>query len=188
MMRRWRFNLWYYLKPGWDTGISPPELLAFIQTHPPGRALDLGCGTGTNVITLARHGWQVTGLDFAGRAIRTARQKAQAAGVQVELRVADVSDRRELTGAYDLILDMGCFHSLSPEKRAAYRENIKHRLRPGGAYLLYTFLKSEPAGPEIGLSEAEVAEFGHFLNLRSRQDSHDQAAGRRSTWLFFERS
>ncbi|HZD55845.1 MAG TPA: class I SAM-dependent methyltransferase, partial [Anaerolineales bacterium] len=69
ILRRIFFNLWYYREPPWDTGISPPELLAFIESHPAGQALDLGCGTGTNVITLARNGWQVTGVDFAPRAI-----------------------------------------------------------------------------------------------------------------------
>src|SRR5689334_21905005 len=52
MLRRLSFNLWYFRNPPWDSGISPPELLEFIQTHPAGKAIDLGCGTGTNVITL----------------------------------------------------------------------------------------------------------------------------------------
>ena len=52
-LRRLSFLLWYFRDPPWDTNISPPELLDFINRHPPGRVLDLGCGTGTNVITLA---------------------------------------------------------------------------------------------------------------------------------------
>jgi len=63
--RRIFFNLWYYRDHPWDTGISPPELMDFNQTYPPGRALELGCGTGINVITFVRREWQVAGLDFA---------------------------------------------------------------------------------------------------------------------------
>jgi 2-polyprenyl-3-methyl-5-hydroxy-6-metoxy-1,4-benzoquinol methylase len=85
------FNLWYFKKPPWDTGVSPPELIGFIATHPPGRALDLGCGTGTNVITLAQHGWQVTGVDFARKAIVMGKRKVRQAGVNADLRVGDVT-------------------------------------------------------------------------------------------------
>ncbi len=127
-LRRLRFNLRYYRNPPWDTGVSPPELMDFIKGYSmgsrPGRALDLGCGTATNVITLAQHGWQVTGVDFARIAIGMARRKARRAGVKVDLRVGDVIQEGVADGAYDLVLDIGCFHSLTPEGRVAYVRNL----------------------------------------------------------------
>ena len=71
---RLRHQLMYLVgfKP-WDSGVSPPELVAAVegpQALPPGRALDLGCGTGTNAIYMARHGWDVTGADLVGRPLR----------------------------------------------------------------------------------------------------------------------
>ena len=45
---------------------------------PAGRALDIGCGTGDNSIYLAKHGWQVTGVDFVAKAVDKARAKAAA--------------------------------------------------------------------------------------------------------------
>ncbi len=45
---------WMYWrgKPRWDTGITPPEVVQLVEAEhfPPGRALDIGCGTGTNVV------------------------------------------------------------------------------------------------------------------------------------------
>ncbi|MDK1118669.1 MAG: methyltransferase domain-containing protein [Anaerolineae bacterium] len=70
MFRNLFFKLIYYFKPPWDTGISPPELFDFIKNNPAGAAIDLGCGTGTNLIRLAQAGWDVTGVDFVARAIK----------------------------------------------------------------------------------------------------------------------
>src|SRR5215813_7180231 len=102
MFRRLFFQYMYFLKPPWDTDISPPELFEFIKTHRPGRAIDIGCGTGTNVITLAKAGWKVTGIDFAPRAIKIARKKLNQAGVQAELLIQDATKLQGITGLFDL--------------------------------------------------------------------------------------
>src|SRR2546426_628882 len=74
------FSLWYWLprRPPWDTGIVPPEVERFVASHPPGRALDLGCGTGTNVVYLADQGGTAPGGDFAGRAVGITRDDVAA--------------------------------------------------------------------------------------------------------------
>ena len=45
----------------------------------PGRAIDIGCGTGTNCKYLLDHGWDVTGVDFVPRALAVAKRKAPGA-------------------------------------------------------------------------------------------------------------
>jgi SAM-dependent methyltransferase len=184
-LRRLSFNLWYNWKPPWDTGISPPELMDFISHHPPGHALDLGCGTGTNVITLAQHGWQATGVDFARRAIQKARRKAHQANVLADFRVEDVTRLKGLSGPFDLVLDMGCFHSLPPEGRQAYLINLDRLLAPDGTFLLYVFFRnSNASGP--GLEESDLLAFHANFSLVDRQEGSERGM-RRSAWLTYHR-
>ena len=183
--RNWfRYNLWYFRKPPWDSGISPPELLLFIHENPPGRALDLGCGTGTNTITLARQGWEVTGIDFALRAIRDARRKAVEADVQVNFLVGDATSLKGVSGTFTLILDIGCYHSLPPNRQMAYQDNLEKFLSHGGSFLLYTFRKDKGDGSP-GLTEDDIESIARRLKLTSRKDSQDPNR-RPSSWLRFQ--
>ena len=189
-MKRILFNLWYFRKPPWDTGISPPELLAFLESHPPGRALDLGCGTGTNVITLAQHGWQATGVDFALRAVQQARRKARRAGVTARFLVDSVTRLEGVQGPFDLVLDIGCFHNLSLTEKGDYLRSLERLLAPGGTYLLYAFFKgsSEPGSLETGsgLYESDLTALSTRFRLVDRQDGFNRRT-RPSAWFTFEK-
>lgn len=182
-------HLYYFISylgnPPWETGVSPPELLDFIRAHPPGRALDLGCGTGTNTITLAQHGWQVTGVDFIGKAVRQARRKAVYAGVSADFRQGDITRLDNLPDHFDLILDMGCFHSLSPYGKTIYSKNLARWLSPGGTFLLYAFITS-PENSLTGVSEADLASLCSSLELIDRKDGSER--GRMpSAWFTFKK-
>jgi len=179
--KRLFFRLLYLKTPPWDSGISPPELNAFLENHPPGRALDLGCGTGTNLLTLRQQGWEVTGIDFVPKAIRQARRKARQAGLQVHLIAGDVSNPRLYQGAYDLILDMGCYHALNPGQRKKYRANITNHLSAQGTYMLYGFITEDRGG----ISEEDVTAFEQGFRLEKRVDSSDQS-GPASAWFWFK--
>ena len=172
--QRISYALMYFSKPPWDTGISPPELMEHIQTHAPGRALDLGCGTGTNVLTLAQHGWQATGVDFIPKAIQQAKRKARQAGLQAQFYLDDVARLQGIRGPFDLVLDMGCFHSLAPASRAAYLQNLERLLASGGTFLLYAFLREGSEPGDRGLTEAEIAAIANRFELVKRVDSTER--------------
>lgn len=183
LLHRLRFSLFYLSDPPWDTGISPPELIDFISKHPPGRALDLGCGTGTNVITLAQAGWQATGVDFIPRAIRIAKRKARQAGVQADFRVGDASDLKGIEGPFDLALDIGCYHSLG-EKKTTYLRRLASRLAPGGHWLMYGFFNLRLLRSNSGLSESDLALASDSFSLVWRQDGTERGA-RPSAWFLY---
>jgi ubiquinone/menaquinone biosynthesis C-methylase UbiE len=178
------FNLWYFRKPPWDSGITPPELFEFIQTHPAGRAIDLGCGTGTNVITLAKTGWQVTGVDFAARAIQMAKRKTRNARVSADLFVDDATQLKNITGQFDLVLDIGCFHGVTD--KAAYLRQLKRILAPNGFWLVYGFFKTEESASAPGFSAADLEMISsQNLTLRSRTDGFDKRE-RPSVWMLYQ--
>ena len=185
LFRRLSFMLWYYRRPPWESGKVPPEVKDFIQNHPAGRALDLGCGSGTSSIALAQAGWETTGVDFVPRAIRQAKQKARMAGVEVDFRLADVTRLGDFPHRNDLVLDIGCFHGLSPAGKSAYLKQLERLLVPGGTWLLYGFFKPrETVGPGLVLEDVEHAE--HRLRLLQRQDGQDRG-DRPSAWFWFQR-
>jgi SAM-dependent methyltransferase len=176
-VRRLLFTVWYWL-PGrrrWDTGVTPPELERFVGSHPSGRALDLGCGTGTNVVYLARRGWEAVGVDFASRAIAKARRRARDAGVSSTFIVGDVT-RLDVTGPFDLALDIGCLHSIAVTGRAGYATGLARLVRPGGTFLLYAFA---PGGAAVGLSAEDVrATFAGGFDIVGIEEGK----GRPSAW------
>ncbi len=184
--KRWKYE-WRYLfdQPVWDTGISPPELREYLSTHSPGRALDLGCGTGTNVVTLAKAGWQVSGVDFSRRAIGLARRKLKQHGLEAELWVESVTQLRPIKPSFDLILDIGCFHQLENKEREKYSRHIRRLLKPGGDYLLYAHYRMSPQDT-YGINETDVERFLSFLRLIRRTEGLERQS-RLSVWLWFHK-
>ena len=185
-MARWlQFNLMYLSRPPWDSGLSPPELLKFIGTHAPGNAIDLGCGTGTNLLTLAKAGWTVTGVDFALKAVMAARRRLSREGISGEVRAGDVSRLELVQGSYDLVLDIGCYHGLDQPSRESYRNNLSAIMKPEAHYLLYAHLQDADNAGGYGLNQADIDAFQTQMTLTSRADGGDPT-GRASTWLSFQ--
>src|SRR5262245_63659106 len=72
------------------------ELVEGVSAPPPGRALDLGCSSGRNTLYLARHGWEVTGVEIAAHDLSLARRSALEAGLSPTLVAGDVTKLDEL--------------------------------------------------------------------------------------------
>jgi SAM-dependent methyltransferase len=102
----------------------------------PCRAIDLGCGTARNVVYLAQHGFDVTGVDFIAAAIELGRIRAQEAGVEANLVVDDLTNLQHINGAFDLLVDYGTLDDLSPSHRDLYMKNVLPLTHPGSLFLL----------------------------------------------------
>lgn len=169
----------------WDTKSPCSELIKTLDRGvvPPSRALDLGCGTGTNAIYLAQKGFDVTAVDISELALDKAREKAKTAEVNVRFM------RRELPNLYlsgeefGFIFDRGCFHSLRYGDRLKYARMLSGLTRGGSIFLLLTGNAKEPRNPgPPTLREEEIREtfsgLFDFIWIREfRFDVTDDAQG-----------
>jgi 2-polyprenyl-3-methyl-5-hydroxy-6-metoxy-1,4-benzoquinol methylase len=119
-----------------DTPVDK-AMVQLAEERPPGRALDLGCGTGQNSIWLATRGWTVTGIDIVPKAIAVAQARAAEAGVDVDFRVADVTVF-EPEHAYDLVLSTYALPRVGNGRDLAL-QMASDAVGPGGTLLICEF-------------------------------------------------
>jgi SAM-dependent methyltransferase len=179
-----RYRLLYRLGlTPWERDEVPAQVREIGAELPPGRALDIGCGTGRDAVYLAQRGWTVTGVDAVAQAIDAARERAAAAGVTVEWVLGDVTKLEQLRigSNYDLVLDRGCFHGLPDDAREACARGVNALTAPGATLLMFAFSPGfhGPAPRGIGADEIEKR-FG--LGWKLVSSARDPAA-RLPPWL-----
>src|SRR5262245_36300786 len=160
----------------WHREAPDGFVLDVVASRPtPGRALDLGCGSGVFSVWLAKKGYEVTGVDFIPRAIEMSKERAAAEGAKVDFVRADLLSW-EGAGPYDVIVDSGCLHSLIGGDVRRYRAQLLRWLAPGGDYVLGHFgrrhaLDWRPVGPTRRTREQLVGLFAPELTVVRHQQS-----------------
>lgn len=96
------------------------------RKRPFGRALDIGTGSGIWGIELARRGWDVTGVDLVEKALARARDRVNAASVEMTLVRGDVTELSKLNlgSGFRLILDTGTFHDFDEAQRIGMARGV----------------------------------------------------------------
>jgi SAM-dependent methyltransferase len=103
-----------------------------LPARPGGRLLDVGCGSGAFVRTMAELGWRAEGIDPDPAAVASAR----AAGLAVTAGTLEAIDDSEHGGAYDAITFSHVIEHLHDP--AADLERARRLLRPGGMLWIAT--------------------------------------------------
>jgi SAM-dependent methyltransferase len=157
------FDEVYRGRAPWDIGGAQPDLLALIEELPPAEpVLDLGCGTGDLVITLARRGRRVIGIDFAVAAIEEAQARASALPrsdrERVRFEVADALRPTAYAGSVGGIVDSGFYHLFDIDQRRALAAELYAALPEGGRYHMLGFAVEIPS-PDAPrqVTSAEIA-------------------------------
>lgn len=140
-----------------DHGLRDPavraawqRLLAGLLPEPPASVADLGCGTGSLSVLLARDGHRVVGVDRSAAMLELAAAKADAAGVAVEFRRGDAAAPPLDVGAFDVVLSRHVVWAL-PDPGAALGRWVA-LLAPAGRLVLVEGRWSTGAG----LTRAEL--------------------------------
>jgi SAM-dependent methyltransferase len=172
----------------WDTGIVPPEVVAWVTSGriAEGWALDLGCGSGVSSRYLARHGFRVLGIDLALSALARARSASARDSLGADFCAGDVADLSFARVIASLALDVGCFHTLAPDRRQAYTDSLASHITSGGYYLLYAFEDGSGRNDVPGIGPREIASLAPYFTLLWARHGLDQ--GRPSAWYLFRRS
>jgi SAM-dependent methyltransferase len=127
--------------------------------QPPfGPALDLGCGGGLWSIELARRGWEVTGVDLVPKALRTARERAAKAGVEVRFVEGDIAALRaaEVGSGFQLLLDFGAVHGLKEAQREAVGREVSAVAAANATLLTLAFPPARRGPLPRGMSQADI--------------------------------
>jgi SAM-dependent methyltransferase len=159
----------------WERDEPLEPLVELVEALPPGRALDVGCGTGVDAVHLARHGWQVTGVDDVPLALRRARARATAADVDVRFERLDITSATpaELGGGYRLLVDFGCLHNLGPAARPGVGESLTAAAEPGATLLMMTFATGGPRPGPPGMDAADVKAMFPAWDVEFSRPAHD---------------
>lgn len=114
----------------WKRPVFATDLM-HLQSVPPGRLLEVGCGGGSFLAAAARAGWAAHGIDFDEKAVAAAKRLP---GVDAE--VADLLERRFPDAAFDAVVMSNVIEHL-PDPAAVFAEC--HRiLAPGGRVVFIT--------------------------------------------------
>ena len=153
--RRWSQAL---RKHGDRVAQRPPNahLTSEVGESRPGRALDAGCGHGSETLWLAGRGWQVTAVDFAATALAHARSTADALGPDVAARIgwveADLATWTPRPDAYDLVVCLYVHVAGSVEEMV---RRMAAAVAPGGTLFL---AGHRPVDPATGAATAAAGQ------------------------------
>jgi ubiquinone/menaquinone biosynthesis C-methylase UbiE len=120
------------------------RIVSRVDIEPGQEVLDVACGTGNAALRAAAAGGRVTGVDITPELFVRGRERAAAAGVEVEWIEGDAEELPFEDESFDVVLSVfGCM--FAPRQEVAARELVRV-LRPGGSIGLCNWRPDGGAG------------------------------------------
>lgn len=160
----------------WDLGTPTPVFRRLLESgeFESGRMIVLGAGRGYDARMFARHGFEVTAVDFAAEAAEAMRALAEP-DAPVDVVQSDLfALPPTLNDTFDYVLEYICFCAIDPARRPDYADLLSRLLKPGGTYIALLFpIWDRPGGPPFAVSPQELI---GLLSERGFNLHHRQAA------------
>lgn len=150
--------------PPWDSGLPAPELEEYwrqlAEDSTPHKVVEIGCGTGTNAVWLAKRGCEVTATEIAPTALQLAKERAHKANVQISFGTINICETLPAAqGSQDFAFDRGVYHVIPESLRPQFVQNLALSLKHGACWLTIAGSKDEPRdNPEIGPPQLSAIE------------------------------
>jgi SAM-dependent methyltransferase len=139
------FEQMYQGQAPWDTGRPQPAIVRLAEAGlVRGNVLDVGCGTGENLLYLAARGHEAWGIDFVPVAIERSKVKAAQRGIDAHFIVGNALEMDKLGRQFDTVIDCGLFHTFTDEERPEFVRELAVVLRSGGLLYILCFSDEEP--------------------------------------------
>lgn len=141
------------------------------------RLLDIGCGDGSLAAMLAEKGFDVLGFDFAETAIEKAMQDYPEANGKLKYICADATKPLPFPGTFRVGIDRGTFHTIPPENRHDYVQQIAHLIDDRGYLIIIYPLRvaiklpgSDTADPAVVLKDHISSVFGMNFHMEDSRE------------------
>ncbi len=163
--------------PFWEEAYKNEDVLAF-GTEPNKSILliedkleksvnivDIGCGDGTNIIYLAKRGFEhIEGIDYSENGIKKLKKIAAKEALAIEAKTADLR-YMDFEKEYGLVMSFGTLHFVSREDWHIFIGKAKAATCIGGYNIIQIFTNQVPPSVDIAPFAIGLAEDGEIKEL-----------------------
>lgn len=161
----------------WAHGKPDFNLVDMVENLPvkPCKTLEIGCGTGTDAIWLAKQGFEVTAVDAVEIPINLAKEQVKKEGVNCTFLVKDFLNEDIPGGPFHFVFDRGYFHSYKTNKsRKKLTRIIYDNLAEDGLWITLAGSSDSPVretGPPMLSAKNIVDAVEGFFEIRLLKSS-----------------
>lgn len=169
----------------WDLNRPTPvfvDILSRSKNLECGKIAVLGAGSGYDAILFAKHGFDVTAIDFSFSAIQEIQRNAEEAHTSLQTLQSDLFSLPDWTNeAFDYVLEYVTFCAIDPRRRQEFAEVVASILKPNGLLIALFFpIDNRPGGPPYAVDIEKVKDlFGRKFFLECEEAPKTSVTPRR---------